>query len=151
MEEAFQGPNSILHPLQEILYLDLESSQTLRPFGENLFHFTPPVKNGLDFLSGHFFVHFLLHFFGPGRFIQSCSHGNLLLGFLCPSCQGEREYFRARPHPFRNPDPKSLFNLPKRDFSSKGKVPFPFRGAADSDRPGIQKDLSHAKKQNRII
>jgi hypothetical protein len=96
MEGAFQGPNSILHPLQEILYLDLESSQTLGPFGENLFHFTPPVKNGLDFLSGHFFVHFLLHFFGPGRFIQSLSHGSLLLGFPCPSCRESVEKIDIR-------------------------------------------------------
>ena len=155
LKGAFQDPNSILHPLYEILYFDLEGSQTLGPFGQNLFHFPPPVKNGLDFLLGHFLVHFLLHLFGPGRFIHSWSHGDLLPGFLCPPCRGEREYFRAPSHTFWTPGPKGVFNLPKSDFSGKGKVPgkvpCPFRRVGHSARPHIQKDLSYAKKQHKII
>jgi hypothetical protein len=124
LKGAFQDSSPILHALQEILHLDLESGQALGPFGQDFFHFPLPIKHGLDFFFNHFFIHFLLYLFGPGRFILSRSHGGLLFGSLSPGCPGERENFRVRLHPSRTAEPKDLFNLAKKIISRKGNFPF---------------------------
>jgi hypothetical protein len=129
LKGSLQDTNSVVHPLKEILYLDLKRGQALRPFGQNPLHLPLPVKNRLDFLLGHLLFDFLFHLFGPRRFIQSWFHGEILLSSRTPSPQGGRVFWgvcrrRVPPRRFRGD-----FNLAKKEGSGKRKVFLPGRGA----------------------
>jgi len=150
LKGAFQDSNSIVHPLQEGLHLDLKSSQALRPLGQNPLHLPFPVENRLDFLLGHLLFDFLFHLFGPRQFIQSRFHGDLLLSSCTPLPQGGRGYFGLCRH--RVPDRRRQgdFNLAKKQGSGKRKVFLSGRGGGGRFNRTNFSPLTHAKNQHRI-